>query len=551
MPVRRADPSHVRSVPPSSTWTTSLGVNTPQQTVAAPTLAPLDSYRPTSGAVSAQAASKATSMLPPAVESMIEVKEGTDERDLTLLRTRLAALHPAMLQLLDAVGVRLSVVRERVSQSDPFLLDKTIVKNGAALLVDDAEGVYLPEQNDHAEVDGSNVRRIVVRSYFDDGVLRLNTKTLLHEIGHCFDMLLAHSGLMSPSGGAPNGIALRQMARDGRTQEASVTHRQLDLQSAYADEHQRLPPYFHSPMEFAAEIFARFMLDPRRLQRSMPKSFAAMEKRYGHLLPDIKALQSLEASSSPAPIVKTTGDDVFAAMRAIARQQHEGREAGRRVPRSIVLLEGHPDRGSGSLARGLARTLRDATPGGAAYTSKEACVVVPAATFKDEVAFKKLLDDLEIDGRPVALLVTGSWLLTPNDAGFWLLESRHGGLLRDVPPVIVAGDDKAMAMFAKASPGAIQYRAALERLDPKDAADLVARQLVDAGFTIDAATIAVLANRIGAGVVIDTSTLKALNHKECGDVAARLLAAMGKRLAADERANAWTVTSADVTAALS
>ena len=386
--------------------------------------------------------------IPAAIARLITTSGPADITDLRLMADQLEALHPQMIASLERAGYSFNVTRHRVSNADSDLLNKTIaVSPTSAVTIDRAEGVHR---------SGPGIKpSITVRTYLKEGQLRVDVSTLLHEIGHAYDLVIGESAgwvVVGSTGASPSG------ARGSRhSSNPSPLNQQDDLVAAFTAEHQRLPRYFHTQPEFVAESFALYMLDPARCERQLPKAFAAFEARFAAIRPDAAALSALEQKFDRPAIANVVGGDIAKQLAFGAQRNRVLREAGIPALPIVARLEGKPDRGSLDVAIDAAAQVRAAFGKEAGvYRNDDNLVLVSPKTFNDDAKFRAIVEDIELTGRPAILFVADSAKLTPQSAGFAVLQQAVlGG--RDVPPLLLAGEAPDLAALDSAVLGSLQF----------------------------------------------------------------------------------------------
>lgn len=466
----------------------ALNAPPPAPTTTPPPPAPPPTPRPTTTTLaptSDEAKAAAISVLPTALQPMVKLGLAGDARDLELMAKHLAALNPAMLKALQAAGYTFRVARYRVSNSEPDLKDSTINSNaGGPFLVDLAEGV-------HRVTPGSKPS-ITVRTYLKDGVLRLDASTLMHEIGHAFDLVVDAAPVNSP-------LQVRAL-QPRRSARATPVNTEPDFAVAYSKEHQLLPQYFHSQGEFFPETFALFMLDPVRCRRQFPLAFAAHKRRFAALLPAPGALLELEKEFDRPAIVTTTDLDLRKQLAFAAQQNRVLREAGLPAQPIVVHLQGKPDWGTEAYVQDASRHVRNSfgTEAGV-YRPSENFQKLSPATLNDASEMERLLTELETSGRPAVLFVPDAATVQANAPGFAVYNSfieRH----RDVPPLVIAGESRALsALDAAVSSMAPRLRARVEALTGTQQVELVRRLAAQDGRSFDTDVAEALAKKLKGG----------------------------------------------------
>jgi Holliday junction resolvasome RuvABC ATP-dependent DNA helicase subunit len=404
-------------------------------------------------------------LIPEHIRRLVTVSGPADVTDLQLMAEQLQALHPEILGALERAGYTLNVTRHKISNADESLKNQTIaVSASTAVPVDRAEGV-------HVSRPGTSPS-ITVRTYMKEGQLRVDVSTLLHEIGHAYDLVIGDAAARN------NAVATR-----GRRQVDELNV-QPDIVEAFKAEHQRLPSYFHTEKEFVAEAFALYMLDPARCERQLPQMFKALDARFSAIRPDAAALFALEQKFDRPAVANVVGGDIAKQLAFATQRNRVLREAGMPTLPVMARLEGGTDAGSLDVAIDAAAQVRAAFGKQAGvYRSDDNLVIVSPETFNDAAKMQAIVDDIELTGRPAVLFVANSTKLTPDSAGFGVLKQTvvNG---RDVPPLLLGGDSKSLSALDGVAAGTLQFSAKLTALLPQQQAELVARFAVQEGFVL-------------------------------------------------------------------
>jgi replication-associated recombination protein RarA len=436
---------------------------------------------PVDGAVngnSADAISRALAPLPASLRKLVKLGDGggAGAADVALLAHTLAALHPEMLQRLQAAGYTINVGRHRLSNADAGLKDLSVNSGGTgAALIDLAEGV-------HKAAPGV-APSISIRTYMVDGVLRLDASTLIHEIGHAFD-LVVDMGPKNPLSSRLGG---------GRTKNVDQ-----DYVDAFTAEHTALPKYFHTQVEFFAETFALFMLDPTRCKRQFPLAFTAHEKRFAAVAPDPAALQKLEASFDQPAVVTTQGTDLRKHLESLAMMAKVLKAAGQPQMPTVVHLKGKADWGVGSYVREAARAYRASSDEVGVYRAEECLVRLGSDVMGDAAKMEGVLREIETSGRAAVLFVEDASSVQVSSPGFAVMR-QFAQTNRGLPPVIIAGEPGALSALDGALPSAMKMEAGLEALTPSQQASLVARFASQENFVVDSGVEAALSTKLKGG----------------------------------------------------
>jgi SpoVK/Ycf46/Vps4 family AAA+-type ATPase len=494
----------------------SKASDTKQSKAASPASAVAAADKFDAAAVDAPAAPKEPELVPKWVTDMVRLSPPGTVEDEKLLLQQLSALDPGMLRALQGAGYSLKVTRHRLSNADAGLKNKSINAAGGPILADLAEGVH--------QAGGGKQPSITVRTYRQDGVLRLDVSTLLHEIGHAFDLVLGAAG----RGGNPVAARAAQMAGG-----QDPLHVDADLAEAFQKEHQRLPSYFHVQPEFFAEVFALYMLDPARCARQFPMAYLAMHKRFVAIAPDHAALAALEEAFAREPIVQLgAGVDPRKRMAFFAERNRAAREQGMPTQHAIFVIEGDPDRGAIPLANDMARELRRRFGKDVGtYRPDEVLVRVSNATFNNAADFDKLLSEIELAGRPALIYLEDAAKLQANAPGFKVLE-QWDDRSRDVPPLVFAGDGNAISHLAAALPDVMRFSSKIEPLSGAQEAELVERLAQQDNF--------VFADGVRDALALK---LKGGGYTQANEVWSALQKAQFERLAGEDNVDVAAITT--------
>lgn len=416
------------------------------------------------------------------VVSLARVKKpGTDE-DYELLLSLLGTLSEKMIAQLEKAGYSITVSRYKVTNADERLRGTTLPQDSGPLLLDLVEGLHRIDQYDKPWIG--------IRTYRKNGLLQLDASTLLHEIGHAYDRVLA------PANNLFSAPANLFSARD------------TALAAAFEKEHQRLPPYFHTKSEFFAEVFARYMLDPGRCQRMFPLAFQAIDPILKGLRPDTGAIAAIQRRQQQGAIVHLgPGEDPRKQLTYLELLNRAREEQGMPTQPYVIALKGEVANGAEELAGELASGLRQARGAAASdYRPLEALVKVSAATFNDQRELQKILEDQELSGRGALLYLEDLAAIASSSPGFQVLEQhmeRFGALFS----LVLAGEAADITRLEPALPRLVRYVYELKALEPHQQAELVARLAQDENFEFDAGAKEALARRARGGSYPATESL--------------------------------------------
>jgi replication-associated recombination protein RarA len=356
----------------------------------------------------------------------------------------------------------------------------------------------------------------VVRTYLADGELRLDAATLLHEIGHAYDLVMSHGG-------------------DSASEE---------FKKVFDAEHGRLPPYFHVAKEFFAEAFALYMLDAVRCKRELPQAFDYLDKLFAAFRPDTAQLHELAARQSPPAIARVAASVEGDPIKRVAFQAQLNRvrrEEGLPTVPFMIALEGRPELGAEDLARAIGQAMSTAHAADAApYRPNEAVVRPPLAAWTAAADMEKFLFDLYVSGRP-ALLCVDTRTVQSSSVGFEAL-MQHLAEYGE-PPLVVIGEPDAVRAIRTALPGVTSTKYTLEPLSPRQQAEVVARLAAQDNFEIAPDVVEILGQRASGGGWTGARELWASVQQA---QVARLMSGAGDLSGASAR----TITGADAAAAV-
>ena len=421
--------------------------------------------------------------LPAWLRPMIKLSPPGQDIDLQLLAHQLAALDERMLAALQQAGYTLHVTRFRVSNAQADLKDETITGGGSGqFLVDLAEGVHR---------HGGGVKpSITVKTYLVDGQLRIDLSTLIHEIGHAFDLVVDST--------TPQN-ALNVRAGSSGKQRKDPLHLEPEFADAFAKEHTRLPQYFHTQPEFMAESFALYMLDPLRCKRQLPLTFAALDKHFKAIAAPPDQLLALEQAFDRPAIVIPQGQDLRKQLAFSAQQNRVLRDAGIPAHPMVIHLDGKADWGTEAYVADAARAVRNAFGKDAGvYRSQENLVKLTPAQFNNAADVEAILTEIETSGRPAVLFIPDAAQIQKTSAGFAVIDdfiSRH----RDVPPLVIAGEQGALRALDGAIPSAARLGSKIEPLTAQHQVELVERLAAQDSFLLTPGVSQALGQKLKGG----------------------------------------------------
>ena len=324
-----------------------------------------------------------------AIEKLVKLDEPADDRDIALLKRSLNTLPTGMLQDLEKFKYSITVTRDRVSNAHAKLEGK-MEKTGN--LTDMEEGAHIVEQ-------GQNPR-ILLRSHWKGGRLHIAPDTMMREIANAYDKVMN-------TGGSSKGLA-----------------------DAFKTEGPLLPGRFQADQNiFGSEMFTRYQLDPDRMARQFPLSFAALEKGYytKHKL-DAKALAELQVTTPP---IVNVNPDPFRELRVAEELNRVQKLQGLPPLPYVFEIKGEPQHNVNELVDRLGEALRDArNPGIPRWRDGEGVLRVPAATFNSSEALEKVLNEQVQSGRAAFLVLDDLAQIGLNSPGFATLSKfieRFGG----------------------------------------------------------------------------------------------------------------------------
>ncbi len=389
------------------------------------------------------------------VEGLIQAAPPATHLDEGLLQRALNALDIQMLRDLRQAGYHIKVVRHLLTNGDSDLPP----------MVGHGDGLH--------RHDGP-APSISVRSYFRDGALQLDVSTLLHEIGHAYDLRI-------------------------RGSEEEPLHLKDKLVAAFKAEHESLPPYFHDQAEFAAEAIARYLADPDRAGGQLWQTKQALDGLgLGALTPDIGALAELQSAQVAKSAVNVKPDPF------VILEKHEQINRLRAQSKTplepmIMELDGTKDQGSELLAASLAHALRLArSPGTLPYRNGEALVRVSADVFNDAGKLRAVLDQTVIDRRGAFILLDELPKIPNGSPGFEVIK-KHFARFGGEAHILLEGPQTELDRFHGMLPTAARTRLTMDALKPAQLVENVLRTARAEGYELSAEAMSAFASRAGSG----------------------------------------------------
>lgn len=396
------------------------------------------------------------------VESLARLGDIGGEADLLLLKQILSTIDGALLKELIDAKYTVTVARNNVTNGARDLRARSA---SSGITVDNAEGV-------HALDPKTGERRILVRSKMQDGKIVLNTGVLLHEIGHAIDLVLRAKG-------------------------NEFLHVNKSFVDAFTQEHQLLPPYFHTQVDFVAEIFARYALDPERTMRELPLSCLALEELgLSKNLVDGAQLVLLHKSMlAEAPVTaRPNGQEVlrsFENLNNVRETQGKAREP------IILELEGEPA-ATMALAKQMGSylvTLR--APTISPFGVFDGLVHVGSAEFNNPATLAKVLDGLS-GGNGALLYIDDLRNIPTSSPGFRVL-ADYIERTRDRVYVVLVGNKESRKPFNNLFPQVLRKLIEIDPLTATQVAELVKREVSNDGYEFSEQAMATLSERASAG----------------------------------------------------
>jgi subtilisin-like proprotein convertase family protein/Holliday junction resolvasome RuvABC ATP-dependent DNA helicase subunit len=390
------------------------------------------------------------------VRQILRVAKPGDDTDESLLARLLDALHPDMLAALAKAGYTFTVTRHKVSNADKSLRNASIVTSSSPMPyhIDYAEGVH--------KSGGKDKPAITVRTYWQDGELTIDANTLVHEIGHAVDLVL-------------------------NADKNGAWHVQSALADAFTKEHARLPSYFHTQVEFAAEVIGYYLLDPERCERQFPLAYAAIANALSSMPADTRAIAALQREVRPEAIVNLAPGTNDPRKELVFREALNRVRLAEGVPTQpyIIAVKGDLDCGAKELAADLAETLRtERAPEVGRFRGDETLVRIDAATFNDPGKLQGILSAQVLSGHGSVLYLDEIAQIPSSSPGFAVL-TGHLGRFGGVSPLIIAGEGADLARIKNALPTVLYCPYEVTALESSDQAKLVAQLARSENFEID------------------------------------------------------------------
>jgi len=378
------------------------------------------------------------------IEKLVKLDEPADQRDLDLLKRSLNALPTAMLQELEKAKYTITVTRDRVSNAHTKLEGKLDKTGGLADMGDGA----------HVHESGQNPQ-ILLRSYWKGGRLHIAPDTLLREIGTAYDKVM-----------------------NTRSSSAGLT-------DVFKTEGPLLPGRFQVDVAtFGSEMFSRYQLDPDRMARQFPLTFAAMEKGYyTKNKVDPKALAALQPTTTP---IVNVSPDPFEELRTAEDLNRVQKAQGLPPVPYVFEIKGENAHNVGQLVSRLGEALREArNPGVPRYRDDEALLRVPAASFNSADAMEKLLNEQVQSGRGSFLLLDDLAQISLNSPGFAVLSKfieRFGGQT----PLLLQGSTTDLDRLKSALPTVTHKRFNTQPMSAEMITDLLSQTAQAEGYDLSA-----------------------------------------------------------------
>ncbi len=406
------------------------------------------------------------------INSIVSEPEVGSPFDTAMLRNFLAALNPQILHSLATAGYKIALGRNNLTNAHASLRGKRASSgNAAGLRIDHAEGVH------SVSAEG---RIIAARSWMQDGKLVLDVATLLHELGHAYDMTLAVSNLAG-------------------SKTPSPLNEQPDVAAAYAAEHKFYrDTYFHDQKEFVAESIGRYFLNPEQFAIDFPLTFAAFEKAIPVGLNAVDSARLIELNRSMLTDVPVTTsvkpEQVLTKFETINSIRSE--QGNMRQP-YLVGLEGELPAAE-AVAKYMAAQLRhQRDPGTSPGSIRDGYSAIDATLFNDAAELTKVLDDYATGSGGLAFL-SGLSQIPADSSGFAVLKrffKEHG----DQVPLVLHGTATERAAFLKHVPSELKADIKLSALTPVQTAELVRRHVANDGYFLSEEALAALAQKAKGG----------------------------------------------------
>gem|GEM_PF-4468090 len=396
------------------------------------------------------------------VKQLARLGDIGSEADLLLLTQMLASIDEGVLRELVNAKYTITVARNNVTNGARDLRARM---SAVGITVDNAEGVHSIDRE-------TGERRILIRSKMHDGTIVLNVGVLLHEIGHALDLVLRANG-------------------------NEPLHVNKEWVDAFTIEHKGLPPYFHSQVDFMAEVFARYALDRERTRRELPMSCAAFDKLgVAKELVDGSQLVLLHKSMlARAPV--TARPDAEEVVRRFENLNVTREQQGKAREPVILELDGEPA-ATVALAKQLSTylvTLR--VPTVSPFGAFDSFIPVESSVFNNQAALAKVLDDLS-GTHGAFLYIDDLRNIPPTSPGFAVLKDFMERT-SDLIYVVFAGSSDARKPLANLFPQVLRKQIEIDPLTTTQVVELVRREVSNDGYEMSEQSMAALTERASAG----------------------------------------------------
>ena len=399
------------------------------------------------------------------IEKMVKLDEPADERDMALLKRSLNTLPTAMLQDLEKFKYSITVTRDRVSNAHAKLEGK-LEKTGS--LTDMDEGAHISEQ-------GQNPR-ILLRASWKGGKLHIAPDSMMRQIANAYDKVMNTNS------------SSRNLSEPFKTEASLLPGRfQVDVAA------------------FGAEMFTRYQLDPDRMSRQFPASFALLEKGYyTKNKVDAKALAELQVTTPP---IVNVNPDPFAELRTIEELNRVQKAQGLPPLPYVFEIKGEAQHNVNELVNRLGEALRDArNPGVPRWREGEDVVRVPAATFNSPTDMEKLLSEQVQGGRASLMVLDELGQIGLSSPGFEILGKyieRFGGQM----PLVLQGGTSDLDRLKNALPTVTHHRFNTQPLSAGMITNLLTQKAQAEGYDLSQESISAIAAKAKDGELSQAFTL--------------------------------------------
>lgn len=243
--------------------------------------------------------------------------------DAKLLERALHVINPKLLALLADSNYSILAARHNVAHGIANVHGRHL---GDSAVIDEASGVH------------SSEKKISLATYLQNGQLRVNIPTLMHEIGHAVFQLLTEKAQKNQYTLTSPEKKLLEDFGEAYKAEGEFMHRD----------------YFRdTEQEFLAETFSMYCMKPDELRAKFPKTFACFnrlaphthptdpQQSYGTLL-DFQRLYHLQQSIEPVALAPGDPVDFLAHLSGVENRNAERIEKRISPESTLYFLDGEP-----------------------------------------------------------------------------------------------------------------------------------------------------------------------------------------------------------------